>query len=1016
MESDKKIAASLPPQPPPSLPTSLNGANNAFPYGRPMHGRTTGPTRRSTRGQWTSEEDEILRKAVERFKGKNWKKIAECFKDRTDVQCLHRWQKVLNPELIKGPWSKQEDDIIVQMVEKYGPKKWSTIAQSLPGRIGKQCRERWHNHLNPSINKEAWTQEEELVLIRAHQIHGNRWAELTKYLPGRTDNAIKNHWNSSVKKKLDSYIASGLLAQFEGLPLVSHQSQSIHAASVLVQQSSEGGSVFKDTTEVESSECSQVGCSQTASDISNTACQTKEDFLLSEESDQGKLQNTSPTASISEQYYKPVEDMTFTIPDIPFEFSCSPKFLEDNFSGEPACADGTSAFGAISLPNIPSMDLGADSSTLPGNYFLADSMNDTVHGPSHRSIEYDAFASVDTMAINSDAPGPKQTAEEGCSEFLQDKDGNRCSLNLTNGSDIIDMCRYRDYITFQTIYQLCETSGNIASQFNNPLDTMMEASNFERFSCENDLLESKDCDQRNESLGVSDAQDIANVGETLVSAHNNSNSLCHDHVDVGFPEQIELKRQSKFVSVNTFGSETTYNQQTHCDVVERPVNTTREQGAGNLCYEPPRFPCLDIPFFSCDLAQSGNDAQQEFSPLGIRQLMMSSKLWDSPSSDDSPDAILKSAAKTFATPSILKKRHRDLLSPLSPFSERRFDKKTESNAKQRFLCTSRLTNEFSRLDVMFDETLEGKEPASPTNDQNNRASIENKENICPAFEGSREEEKHNHEELEDKTSEGDKKDMKATEKEGYLERHSEESVHEYCASETPKGVLVERPIIEMQFSSPDGAGPKGGSEAGDRTLDVHSLTNASKQATTSDSMIHKAKSFVNPSLVDCLVNEVGSENLNFFGSTPFRRSLESPSAFKSPWFFSSAVTCPRFDTDITVEDIGIFMSPGERGLDAIGLMKQINEQSADAYAEAREVLGNETPESILRARRFNSQNAESKSLGLHLASNVSISDFQAERRVLDFSECGTPAKAPEKGKTIATANSSSPSCLLKSYR
>uniref|UniRef100_A0A6V7QUV8 Uncharacterized protein n=1 Tax=Ananas comosus var. bracteatus TaxID=296719 RepID=A0A6V7QUV8_ANACO len=74
---------------------------------------------------------------------------AECFLDRTDVQCLHRWQKVLNPELVKGPWSKQEDEIIIQMVKKYGPKKWSTISQALPGRIGKQCRERWHNHLNP---------------------------------------------------------------------------------------------------------------------------------------------------------------------------------------------------------------------------------------------------------------------------------------------------------------------------------------------------------------------------------------------------------------------------------------------------------------------------------------------------------------------------------------------------------------------------------------------------------------------------------------------------------------------------------------------------------------------------------------------------------------------------------------------------------------------------------------------------------------------------------------------------
>jgi myb proto-oncogene protein len=70
-------------------------------------GRTSGPARRSTKGQWTPEEDEVLCKAVERFQGKNWKKIAECFKDRTDVQCLHRWQKVLNPELVKGPWSKE---------------------------------------------------------------------------------------------------------------------------------------------------------------------------------------------------------------------------------------------------------------------------------------------------------------------------------------------------------------------------------------------------------------------------------------------------------------------------------------------------------------------------------------------------------------------------------------------------------------------------------------------------------------------------------------------------------------------------------------------------------------------------------------------------------------------------------------------------------------------------------------------------------------------------------------------
>ncbi|XP_042504206.1 uncharacterized protein LOC122081242 isoform X2 [Macadamia integrifolia] len=174
-----------------------------------VQGRSTGPIRRSTKEGWTEKDDEILTKAVEYFKGKNWKGIAEFFPGRTDVQCLHRWQKVLNPELVKGPWTKEEDDCIIELVERYGCKKWAVIAKSLPGRIGKQCRERWHNHLNPAIKKDAWTKEEDLALIHAHQIYGNKWAEIARFLPGRADNSIKNHWNCSVKKKLDSYLVSG---------------------------------------------------------------------------------------------------------------------------------------------------------------------------------------------------------------------------------------------------------------------------------------------------------------------------------------------------------------------------------------------------------------------------------------------------------------------------------------------------------------------------------------------------------------------------------------------------------------------------------------------------------------------------------------------------------------------------------------------------------------------------------------------------------------------------------------
>jgi hypothetical protein len=183
--------------------------------GTPNFNNMTKPnqyTGRAPSKKWSKVEDDKLRLAVksqgpgtgQRIASHNWTRIAShhmAGTGRTGVQCLYRWKGVLQPDLVKGPWTAAED-LSLRTLWNKGVRKWSIIAQSLPGRIGKQCRERWVNHLDPSINKKSWTAAEINLLQAAQAKMGNRWRDIAEMLPGRGANSVQNKYHSLYRKRI----------------------------------------------------------------------------------------------------------------------------------------------------------------------------------------------------------------------------------------------------------------------------------------------------------------------------------------------------------------------------------------------------------------------------------------------------------------------------------------------------------------------------------------------------------------------------------------------------------------------------------------------------------------------------------------------------------------------------------------------------------------------------------------------------------------------------------------------
>ncbi|XP_076887053.1 uncharacterized protein LOC143537090 [Bidens hawaiensis] len=147
------------------------------------------------KAEWTSSEDNELRRAVAEYGEANWQLVASTLDGRTGTQCSNRWKKSLNPLRKKvGKWVPDEDKRLKIAVRLFGGKNYHKIAKCVPGRTQIQCRERWVNCLDPCLNMKEWTEEEDLKLKKALEEHEYCWSKIAACIPPRTDNQCRRRW------------------------------------------------------------------------------------------------------------------------------------------------------------------------------------------------------------------------------------------------------------------------------------------------------------------------------------------------------------------------------------------------------------------------------------------------------------------------------------------------------------------------------------------------------------------------------------------------------------------------------------------------------------------------------------------------------------------------------------------------------------------------------------------------------------------------------------------------------
>ena len=185
---------------------------------------------------WTPEEDVALVEAVRKY-GKVWMRVAAHVVTRNNVQCSQRWNKTMRPGLVRGKWSPNGDNELMNALAEFAEDQevdWRHVASKVKGRNAKQCKERFQLKLDPALKRDEWTAEEDALLLVMFEKCNGRWSAIAKSLPARREDAVKIRFRSLQRQAIrvhqwsteeDVSLVLWALGMAEENPIIAKQSK-----------------------------------------------------------------------------------------------------------------------------------------------------------------------------------------------------------------------------------------------------------------------------------------------------------------------------------------------------------------------------------------------------------------------------------------------------------------------------------------------------------------------------------------------------------------------------------------------------------------------------------------------------------------------------------------------------------------------------------------------------------------------------------------------------------------------